>query len=140
MEDEKSEIQPVLPFVNLNLADPLLIAVIKPELLIVAIVGSSLIQDPPEAGVIVVVVPIQSSDGPVIIGCGFGLTNSSPEATDRQPVALSVNLNVEVPALRAVTSPELVIDATDELVLVQVPPEEGLSDVLPPIHNVETPE
>jgi hypothetical protein len=55
------------------------------------------------------------------------------------PVAKSVNKNFAVPELTPVTIPSFVTDATEGLLLDQVPPVEGLSEVVAPIHICDGP-
>lgn len=89
-----------------------------------------LIHVPPVEGFSVVVEPTQTTDDPVILTAGFECTMMALEDSEEHPVALLVKVNVELPLLIAVTTPALFIVATLGLLLVQVPPDEGLSVVV----------
>ena len=78
--------------------------------------------------------PAQIDEGPDILTAGFELTVTNAEALEEHPVLVSVKVNVEVPEATAVIIPAFVMVATEELLLTQVPPEEGKIDVVPPIH------
>lgn len=52
-----------------------------------------------------------------------------------QPVAVEVNVNVTVPAVRPVMSPALSIDATAGELLTHVPPAPGVAFIVAPTHN-----
>ena len=70
---EAIDVHPVSELVNVNVAEPASIAVIIPELLIVATAVSELAHIPPDEGVMVVVSPIHKSlsSNPLIVGSAF---------------------------------------------------------------------
>ena len=73
-------------------------------------------------GVSVIVLPSQTTVSPPNTGRLFTVT---VDVVLEQPVAVSVNVKVTVPAESAVTSPSLVTVAIELLLLVQVPPVNG---------------
>jgi hypothetical protein len=67
----------------------------------------------------------------VNVGVTLALTVTDPVVL-LQPVASAVNVNVAVPAADPVTTPDVLTVATVGLLLVQVPPDVGLSVVVAP--------
>ena len=77
--------------------------------------------------------PMQTVNGPVI-GAGGGLTVNTNSAT--QPVD-NVYLMIDVPAMRPVTTPVVLIAAMAPSVLLHTPPAvASLSDVAPPTQTL----
>jgi hypothetical protein len=68
------EIQPVVVFVNVNVAVPAPMPVTKPAFVTVAIDVLLLTHVPPVVGESVVVEPTQIAEAPVILTVGFGFT------------------------------------------------------------------
>lgn len=60
-------------------------------------------------------------------------------ALDEHAVPASVNVNVAVPGLTAVTKPLLLTVATDGLLVLHTPPEVGDKVVVVPAHNIVLP-
>lgn len=105
-----------------------------PPLVTVATPVSSLTQVPPVVGDKVDVLPIQRPDEPVILTVGLGNTQTVAEALEAQPVVASVKIKVEVPAVKPVTKPALLMLATKGAVEAHVPPVAGVNVVVPEIH------
>jgi hypothetical protein len=82
--------------VNVKVAVPIDIPVIRPVALMVAIDGLLLTQVPPEAGLMFVVDPVHISLGPVKTNDGLPLINSGNVGLDVQP-ALDTKVNVTLP-------------------------------------------
>ena len=61
----------------------------------------------------------------------------TPEVVLLQPVAVSVNVNVTLPAAIPVTTPPLVTDAFVSSLLTHVPPETGDKVIVLPTHTEE---
>ena len=78
--------------------------------------------------------------GPVKNTVGLLYTVTGAVASEVHPVILFVKMNVAVPAATPVTTPALFTVATDELLLDQVPPVDGVNVVVVPTHIVEDPE
>lgn len=114
---------------NINLADPLDTPVINPVFVIEATAGFVLIQLPPVVGEILEEDPTQINDGPVRLIKGFVAILMGVPNSEKHPVAVSVNLKVADPVANPVTSPALETAATEGLLLIQVPPKFGESDV-----------
>lgn len=70
---------------------------------------------------------------------GAELTVIGSDATEVQPEAESVNVNVAVPALIPVTIPVLLIVATLVLLLVHTPPDDGVKLVVAPSQMATVP-
>lgn len=68
----------------------------------------------------------------VAVGNAFIVTD---DVVALHPVAVSVNVNVTEPDDTAVINPELLIVATAELLLNQVPPVAGVAFIVVPTHN-----
>jgi hypothetical protein len=116
-----------------NVTDPVDTLVTNPAFVTVATALLLLIHVPPEGGLKVMVDPKQSvADGTLTVGCCI--------VTDAvvllQPVAVSVNVNVTVPANTPVTKPAFVTVATVLSLLTQVPPVDGVKFMVAPTHNV----
>jgi hypothetical protein len=135
---DASEIQPVEVCVNVKVAVPGDTAVIKPVFVIVATALLELLQVPPVVGEILVVAPTHIELGPFNTVIGLGLTVITPVGRETQP-ALLVKVNVTIPSATPVTTPLLVTVAIAGLELVQVPPVDGDSCVVPPIHTLSGP-
>ena len=130
--DEVVLLQPVAVEVKVNVVLPAATPVITPELETVATVISLLNQVPPEVGEIEIVLPTQTDDEAETIGTAFIVTI---DVVLLQPDAVSVNVNVVLPAAIPVTSPALVTVALVGSLLVQVPPMVGLNVIVLPIHT-----
>lgn len=103
-------------------------------------VGLLLTHVPPVLGDNVVVEPTQILSGPLTETIGFGLTVIGVVGSELHAVVLDVNINVALPSVMAVTTPVLLIVATDGLLLDHVPPVIGFSWVVSPTHNTVGPE
>jgi len=100
----------------------------------VATVGLLLTQVPPAEGLAAIVAPIHNEDdGVLTTGRAFTVTL---EVVLLQPVAVSVKVNVTLPAVNAVINPALVMVAIAGLLLAHVPPAPGLAVMAEPMHNV----
>ena len=120
------DIHPVVFKVKMKVAIPPSKPVIKPVFAsIVAIFSLLLVQIPPLEGVIVVVEPIQICGGAVKFIAGIGWMVIDDVGRELHPVDDSVKLKNAVPAPIPVISPSLFTVATDALLLVQIPPDEG---------------
>jgi hypothetical protein len=127
-------LQPVAVSVNVNVTLPLDTPVTNPALVTVAIVLSLLAQVPPVVGLKVKVAPTQSVDeGVTTMGAAFTATD---EVVLLQPVAVSVKVNVTLPANMPVTNPALVTVAMVLSLLAQVPPVVGLKVKVAPTQSV----
>jgi hypothetical protein len=98
-----------------------------------------LVHMPPDVGESWVVPPSHISVAPVIETLGFVFTVILSVGEDAQLVLLFVNINEVVPEETAVTKPELSTVAIDGLLLIHVPPDEGLNCVVKPAHNTSSP-
>lgn len=134
-----SDSQPVAASINFNVALPELKPTTIPEFVVATIAALLLIQVPPVDGYKVVVPPIHIEELPTRLTVGLLYTAIFWLFNDTQPVVVSVNLNVTLPLFTAVIMPELLIVATNGLLLSQVPPELGNIDVVPPIHSAIAP-
>jgi hypothetical protein len=128
-----NEIHPVLVWIKVNLAPPLLTAVTKPASVTVH-VELLLYHVPPVVGDKVVVVPIQIESRPVILTVGNGFIVTVCVAKEAHPVLVCVNVNVGAPLATPVTRPPLVTVAKALLLLAHVPPVVGESVVVAPTH------
>ena len=126
-------------FVKINVAEPTLTPVTIPAFVTVAIAGLLLVQVPPVTGLNVVIAPMHRAELPVMVAVGCTVIVTGLVGLEVHPDALSVKMNVDVPALTPVTIPELFTVATDALLLVHVPPVAGLSVVVFPMHVVLLP-
>jgi len=133
------ETQPVVVFVNVNVTDPAETPVTNPAFVTVATAGLLLAQVPPVVGDKVVVLPIQMLLDPVIKTTGMGWTVTAEVAADTQPVVVLVNVKVADPAVRPVTKPAPVTEATAGLLLTQVPPVVGETVVVAPTQILAAP-
>jgi hypothetical protein len=132
--DEVVLLQPVTVSVKVNVTLPIDTPVTKPALVTVAIVLSLLTQVPPVVGLKVKVDPIQSvGDGVLTTGKAFTVTG---DVVLLQPVAVSVKVNVTLPAAAPVTNPALVTVAIVLSLLAQVPPVVGLKVKVDPAQSV----
>jgi hypothetical protein len=134
-----AETQPVLVFVNVNVAVPAAIPSTTPPLVTVATAGLLLTQVPPVVGESVVVLPTQMLLRPVMLTIGAALTVTKPVGADTHPVTASVKVKVAVPADTPVTRPALVTVATAGLLLTQVPPVVGDKVVVLPTQMLVEP-
>jgi hypothetical protein len=126
---------PVIAYVILTVppATPVTWPFVPPLLLMLAIVGSLLLQLPPlgEPTSAVVTLPAHTEVAPVIVGNAFTVT---VPVVPEQPFA-SVKVNVTVPA----ETPVAMFPATVALagaLLTHVPPVEGVKVSVAPTHNV----
>jgi len=127
-------LQPVVAFVKVNVTVPAVSPVINPALVMVATVGLLLTQVPPDTGLAVITEPIHNvAEGVLTTGRAFTVTL---DVALLQPVAVSVNVNITLPAVSPVINPALVIVATAGLLLTHVPPVPGLAVIEEPIHNI----
>lgn len=133
------EVHPVAAFVNVKVTLPNPTPVTTPAFVIVAIPVLLLVHVPPVVGDNVVLAPTQMVLGPVIFTIGFGFTVTTLLGNDVQPVMLLVKVKVAEPPATPVTIPELFTVALLVLLLDQVPPVDGLNDVVFPTHMVFDP-
>ncbi len=131
-----AEEQPVEVSVQINVAEPTVRPVTIPELFITAIVAFDVAHVPPVLGSNCVVVRIQIVSAPFVI-LGEGLTGML-SVSEIQPVDVSVNTNLAVPAAKPVTSPPFVTEA-NTVVLCHVPPVLGVNVVVEPIQTSGVP-
>lgn len=129
-----NEAQPVALLVNMNVAVPGVTAVTNPELSTVATALFVLCHVPPVFGCSWVVTPKQIELGPSILTTGLGCTVRFGVGKEEQPVDVWVKVKFTDPAATAVTRPELLTVAIDPLLLDHVPPVDGESWVVFPIH------
>ena len=126
--------------VKIKKAVPAAIAFTTPALLTVATALLLLAQIPPEVGDKVVVDPTHKDVEPVMLIVGLGFTVTDEEGSDIHVELLRVKVNETVPAPIPVTIPALVTEATDGLLLTQVPPLDGVNVVVWPIQILEDPD
>ena len=131
--------QPVIELVKVNVTVPAETPVTTPALVTVATDGLLLVQVPPEVGDKVVVNPSQMLLDPVMLTTGRALTVMPGVGSEVHPVAVSVKVNVAVPAETPVTTPALVTVAIELLLLAHEPPVVGESVVVAPAQIVLTP-
>lgn len=112
--------------VNVKVADPAFFAVTTPPLVIVATEVSLLAHVPPDAGVSVVVAPIQIRFAPVMVATGLALMVTGVDGSLGHSVSDDVNINWVEPGDTPVTTPKLFIVAMDGLSEDHVPPEAGV--------------
>lgn len=105
----------------------------------VAILGLLLDHTPPDDGKTCVVPLIQMDVGPLMVAIGVVLTVTGVDANEVQPVVALVKVKVAAPVATPVTVPLLVTVAILGLLLIQVPPLDGLNDVVVPMHIWEGP-
>ncbi len=98
-----------------------------------------LVHVPPVVGDNVVVEPSQMVEGPVIAAVGGLSTVTFEVASDIQPVLEFVNVKLAVPVFSPVTLPALFTEATEALLLTQVPPEVGESWVMESLQITDEP-
>lgn len=134
-----AETQPEAVLVKVKVAIPADTPVTTPPLVTVATPALMLDQVPPLLGDKVVVLPTQMMVGPVMLTTGVLFTVTAAVGSDTQPLAVSVKVNVAVPADTAVTTPALVTVATAALLLDQVPPVDGDKPVVPPMQRLFAP-
>lgn len=115
-------LQPVVAEVNVKVTLPAATPVMTPALVTVAKEISLLTQVPPDVGDNVAVLPIHTEAGEVTAGSALTVT---AEVAFVQPVAVSVKVNVTLPAATPVITPALVTVAKEVLLLAQVPPVVG---------------
>jgi hypothetical protein len=105
----------------------------------VAIETSEVLHVPPVAGSMDEFSPTHKSVSPFTTMDGFPLTVKVAETLEEQPVALSTKINVTAPAPTPVIIPELVMVATNGLLLIQLPPADGPILVVAPIQILSSP-
>ncbi len=131
--DEVVLLQLVAVSVKVNVTAPADIPVINPALSMVAIPEELLTQVPPVLGLAVIVDPIhREADGVLTTGNAFTVTE---EVVLLQPVAVSVKVNVTLPADTPVINPALVMVAIPGALLTHVPPALGPAVIVAPIHK-----
>jgi len=129
-------VQPVLVWVKVKVIVPALTPVTTPALVTVATALLLLAQVPPVLGVTFAVLPTHTAVAPPKAGTSLTVK----DLVAAQPVLVSVNVKVTVPALTPVTTPALVTVATALLLLAQVPPVFGVTlAVLPTQTSVAPP-
>ena len=136
---DESDVHPVEVCIKINLAVPADIPVTTPLFVIVATPGLELIQLPPDAGKKFVTAPIQIEPLPESTMVGLPLIVTGADGLETQPEDC-VKVNVATPWVRPVTKPALLILATNGLLLIQVPPEDGNSCVVLPTQIVDDPD
>jgi hypothetical protein len=134
-----NEAQPVVLFVNTNVAVPFDNPVITPLLFTDATAVLLLTQVPPIVGDRVVVVPSHNAETPVILAIGKAFIVTAAVGKEAQPVVVLLKKNVAVPLDMPVTTPALLTVATNVLLLLHVPPVVGDKVVVPPTHIDELP-
>ena len=123
-------LQSVVEFVKVKDTVPEETPVTIPVILLtLAIEGLLLAHVPPILGVKVVVLPTQITGAPNVT-IGLGSTQTVSVGKDIQPVFVSVQVNLAVPAVKPVTTPELLTVATAGLLDDHVPPIEGVKVVV----------
>jgi len=126
-------LHPVAASVKVNVAEPADTPVINPALSIVATAGLLLTQAPPVTGLAVIVAPAHNVvAGVLTTGKAFTVTLV---VVLLHPVAVSVKVNVTLPAVNAVINPALVMVAIAGLLLTHVPPVTGVAVMVAPAHK-----
>ena len=125
-------LQLVVDEVNVNVAEPAATPVTTPAEVIVATDGLLLTQVPPVVGDKVVVDPIHIELLPVMLTVGKTFTVTAVVVL-LQLVVDEVNVKVALPAVKPVTIPPALTDATAGLLLTHVPPVVGESVVVAPM-------
>jgi hypothetical protein len=128
----KSDAQPVEELVKINPTEPAVNPDTIPELIMDAIAELLLVHIPPVLGLSVVLFPTQILDCPVILMIGLTFIETGDEDSDTHPVELLVKVKLTCPAFIPVTIPPLVIVAKLLLLLVHVPPVDGVKTVVNP--------
>ena len=131
--------QPLEVCVYVKVALPLDKPVTKPVLSTLATTGLLDVQTPPVEGVRLVVVPMHRLLLPVMETEGLVETVTTAEGLLIQPVDEDVYVKVALPTETPVITPALVMVATAELLLTQVPPVLGVIPMEVPIHTVLKP-
>ena len=129
---EVTALQPVVELLKLKFTLPDETPVTIPALVTVALLLLLLVHVPPVVGDKVIVLPTQT-EGPALT-TGKALTVTA-EVVALQPVVLSVNINVTLPAAIPVTIPALVTVALAASLLDQVPPVTGEIVIVLPTHT-----
>ena len=127
----------VVAEVNVKVAEPAATPVTTPAEVTVATDGLLLTHVPPVVGDKVVVAPMQIELLPVMLTAGKALTVTVPVVL-LQLVVDEVNVKVALPAVKPVTIPPALTDATAGLLLTQVPPVVGEKVVVAPM-QIELP-
>lgn len=132
--DEVVALQPVAVSVKVNVTVPADMAVTNPALSMVAIAGALLTHVPPAPGLALIVEPIHNvAEGVLTNGIAMTVT---AEVVALQPVVVSVNVKVAVPAEIPLTNPVLSMVATAGELLTHVPPVPGLAFIIAPTQSV----
>ena len=127
-------LQPVAVSIKVKVIVPAETLVTNPVLSIVATVGSLLTHAPPTPGLALIVEPMHKvADDTLTVGAVFTVTF---EVVALQPVAVSVKVNVTVPADIPVINPALSMVAIAGALLIHVPPVPGLPFSVDPTHKV----
>ena len=124
-------LQPVAVFVKVSVTAPAETPVTTPSFVTVALPVLLLLQVPPVDGVTLAVAPIQTEVAPPKVGSALTVK----ALVLLQPVTVFVKVSVTAPAETPVTTPLFVTVALPVLLLVQVPPEEGVTLAVAPIHT-----
>lgn len=125
----------VVELVKVKVTEPTVIPDTKPALVTLATAGLLLVQVPPDDGPTFIVLPTQTLDGPDKIGG----TLTVIVLVAVHPVEEDVNVRTTAPEALPVISPALVTEATDGLLLVHVPPVEGLTFAVLPTQTEVAP-
>lgn len=127
-------LQPVEVWVKVKVTGPADMPVTAPKSVTEATTGLLLAHVPPVAGDNVVVAFTQIAVAPDTVGKVYTVTGKVvPEHPEIE------NVKVAVPARTPVTTPAFVTVATEGLLLIQVPPEEGDNVVVPVTQIAEGP-
>ena len=127
-------LQLVVVCVNVKATEPAATPVTIPALVTVATEELLLTHVPPLAGLKVIVDPAHKlEDGTLTVGLAFIVT---VDVALLQVVAVLVNVNVTLPAATGVTTPALLMFATAVLLLIQVPPDVGVSVIVLPTQRL----
>ena len=112
---------------KVNVTIPAVNPVTWPDALTIAMLLLLLIHKPPEVGDSCVFPPSHIRLAPTMDAVGFELTTTLSVGSDTQFVLLFTKTNDAEPCETAETNPKLLTVATAELLLVHVPPVDGLN-------------
>ena len=118
---------------------PCSMAVICPLLLMLAMAGLELDHVPTSLVVKVDDSPTHKTLSPAMAMMGLAKMVMLSDGKDLQDVAARVNTKLALPGPMVDTTPVGEMEATVALLLVQVPPELGLSNEFSPIHKTSSP-
>lgn len=128
-------LQPVAVLVKVSVTVPAETPVTTPAFVTVAMPVLLLDQVPPVPGVTLAVVPMQVAVAPPKVGSELTVN----ALVLLHPVAVFVNVSVTAPAETPVTTPAFVTVALPVLLLLQVPPVEGVTLAVAPTHTAVAP-